>query len=160
MPQSAFQSNFRFNSREMSALNTRRQKLLIQYVRAAERESAKAAKACLVGFSSGGYSARYLNQLGRQRGAGVYSRRAADSSFDNFIINAQSGRFRAAWKITPPVLLGDTMQTKVYNDSPEAKFMQGTNKMIPRRINAAMFALQRGPRFARLQAAYRRALKG
>lgn len=100
-----------------------------------EQETVKEAKAKAVQMSSGPHSTAALRAAGHP-----YGRRTRNVNYEAAIINAQSGRFRAAWATTAPRLTGGAVICSVVNGSPEAKFMAGTKNMVARPIADAVKA--------------------
>jgi hypothetical protein len=109
-----------------------------------------------------GMSAAYQLSSGRNSLAGhPYSAARPNPAYNPAIINVQSGRFRAAWKSTGPVSIGGRVVSKIINDSPEAKYMSGTKRMVARPIATAIRAAvepDRQKRLARIRAAVLRSI--
>lgn len=81
-------------------------------------------------MSSGRISTAELRRLGHP-----YARRLPVNSapLPDFLINSQTGLFRASWKMRV-TKTRDGWTVTLYNDSPYAKFMIGTSKMRERAI--------------------------
>lgn len=123
---------------------------------AAEQQTVKDALANAAALSSGGSSLAQLRVAGHP-----YSRQRPNPAYDAAIINVQSGRFRADWRGQGPRTIGGVVTSHVVNASPEAKYMQGTRRMIARPIADAIrssVAASRAARLARLRQALRRVL--
>lgn len=105
---------------------------LAREVARAEQDSAQDALRIARELSSGTLSTRQQRAMGHP-----YSRRRPQLRHSAFVVNRQSGRFRAGWRIQRA---GNV--TRLVNDSPEAKFMtaQGTKRMIGRPIQEAIRA--------------------
>lgn len=113
----------------VAAYFRRRTHKLEAWARKAEQESAKEILPILYELSSGPYTSAQLKAMGHPyRIGGV-------PPLDPAIINAQSGAFRAGWRVRPPRLTSDSLQTRIVNKTPYAPYLlSGTTKMIRRPI--------------------------
>lgn len=123
---------------------------LQQQVRAAEDASAREALSIARTYSSGPFSTRALAAMGHP-----YARRAPRPPGNPAVVNRQSGRFRAAWRI---VRSGDRI--RLVNDAPYARYFndRGTRLMIRRPITRAVAQAIRRSRERRLRGAAQLAL--
>src|SRR5262245_1459076 len=89
-------------------------RILEPAIRKAEQEAAQEALRIARRLSSGPFTAAYLRRHGHP-----YSRRhGARPPADPAIINAQTGAFRAAWRVTNTRRTSRGLQTRLVNDSP------------------------------------------
>jgi hypothetical protein len=103
------------------------------FARAAEKEAAGETLTILRELSSGPYSSARLRQMGHPYRIG------GTPPMDPAIINAQTGKFRAAWRVDPPRKRADGLSTRIVNTQPYAVYLlSGTGKMIARPILGRM----------------------
>lgn len=121
-----------------------------QETRRAEEASAREALALAQRYSSGPVSTRALRAMGHP-----YARRAPRPPGSPAVVNRQSGRFRAAWRI---VKTGDRM--RLVNDAPYSRYFndRGTRLMMRRPITRAVAQAIRRSRERRLKAGVQLAL--
>ncbi len=117
----------------IAAYFRRREKVLLPFARAAEKESATETLRVLQELSSGPYSTSRLAQMGHPYRIG------GTPPADPAVINVQTGGFRAAWIVRPPRRSANGLSTRIVNTAPYAVFLlSGTEKMIARPILGRM----------------------
>lgn len=143
---------------QFSAAMKRKAKAIEAEIRSAENRTAEEAKGLLVQYSGGPYSLRELAKMGHPYARRLNGRRLT-MYLDPTIINQQSGRFRRSWGKQLCRWNGKQLVVSVTNSSPEAAFMLGTTKMMPRRIDKRVAEELRQRHFNRLRSALRRGLR-
>jgi len=128
----------------------RKARAIQERARDAESTSARELLQIARQQSSGPLSSRQLRMMGHP-----YARRAPRPPFSAAIVNVQSGRFRAGWRIVGPVTAGGSLRSRLVNDSPEAKSLteRGTRFMIGRPVMRAIAQRERRLRERRLRRA-------
>lgn len=97
-------------------------------------ETAKEARQELVDKSSGTLSLETLRRMGHP-----FARRKPQPALaDPTVINDQGGGFREAWEALPVETSETGATVRIVNRHEDAQWMQGTARMIPRRIVAAV----------------------
>jgi hypothetical protein len=144
-------------SPQQIALLLRRKALQFeQAVRQAEKEAAAEALRIARELSSGPYSSAALRRMGHP-----YARRRPRPPGDVAIVNVQTGRFLAAWRVSGPRKTGSGLSTRLVNNSPQARLLLGGTKvMIARPIIKRIGERVAAKRRRLHQQAMRRALKG
>jgi hypothetical protein len=118
---------------EISTYFRRRSTAFQPFARAAEKEAAEETLKVLRELSSGPYSSARLREMGHPYRLG------GSPPADPAVINAQSGKFRAAWVVQPPRKKADGLSTRIVNTAPYAVYLlSGTDRMIARPILARM----------------------
>ncbi len=127
-----------------------------QQVRDAEAQSARDLLRIARAQSSGPLSTAQLRMLGHP-----YARRRPRPPFSAAIINVQSGRFKAGWRVIGPSSSSGGIRSRLVNVSPEARWMteRGTSRMIGRPVMRAIAQRERGLRQRRLARAVRQGLE-
>jgi hypothetical protein len=124
---------------------------IVRAERVTRREALKAADA----QSAGPYSQAELTAAGHP-----YARRAPNASYDPAIVNRGKGIFRRSWRSLGPIRWGGVVITKIWNEDPNSRFLQGgTRLMVARPVSQAILKAVTPGRFIRLAAAVARALK-
>jgi hypothetical protein len=121
-----------------------------QQARSAEEATAREALALARKQSSGLVSSRELARMGHP-----YARRRPRPPGSPAVVNRQSGRFQAAWRV---VRTGDRL--RLVNDARHARYLndRGTRLMIRRPITRAVAQAIRRSRERRLRAGVQLAL--
>lgn len=119
---------------DLATVLRQKRRALARLVTAAENASIAEAREDAVKLSSGPYSLAALARAGHPY-ALRHKGRGASAGYDPSIINAQSGRFRRAWRIIKCGRQWNQLKTTLWNDAPEAQYMFGTTVMRPRRID-------------------------
>ncbi|WP_395089293.1 hypothetical protein [Armatimonas sp.] len=83
----------------------------------------------LMEASSGGLSTAELRRRDHP-----YARRHGTAREDPKVINEQTGKFKRSWRATRPTRTGNLLRSRIRNTDPKAKFMHGTETMVPRPI--------------------------
>lgn len=114
-----------------------------QEARRAEEATAREALQIAQRYSSGPFSTRALAAMGHP-----YARRAPRPPGNPALVNRQSGRFRASWRV---VRSGNRL--RLVNDAPYARYFndRGTRLMIRRPITRAVGQAIRRSRERRLK---------
>lgn len=134
----------------------RRALALEREVREAEKAAAQHALQIARMLSSGPYSSAQLRRMGHP-----YSAARPRPPADPAIINRQTGRFLAGWRIQGPRKTTKGLVTKLINDAPQAaRLDRGTSRMIARPIRARIMALLAGERRRLHDRAIRKGLSG
>lgn len=102
---------------------------IVQQVLTAERLTVEEAKTMLVEASSGTLTEKDLRELDHP-----YARRHGVAKRDPSIINVRSGRFSRSWSTLSPRARARRVHSRVRNRDPKARFMFGTELMLPRPI--------------------------
>lgn len=102
---------------------------IARYVVIAETQTIKDAKVMLVNASSGTLTESDLRRLDHP-----YARRHGTAKKDASLINSRSGRFRRAWSSLNPRIRARRVTSRVRNQDPKARYMFGTDLMLPRPI--------------------------
>lgn len=140
---------------QISLLLQRRGQQFAAAVREAERQSAQEALQWARTLSSGSLSRRQLRALGHP-----YAVRAPRPPGDPAIINLQSGRFLASWRVSGPRRTAGGLSTRLVNTAPWARFLSsGTGRMIARPILARIRQRLAASRRRRHLQAVRQALR-
>ena len=105
-------------------------------IRDAENITARQAKQLFLQSSRGPYKQKTLTAMGHPYGRKKSSRiMLTVANIDPTIINIQSGNFLRRWGVNKCKKSGNKLLTQVLNSSVEAKYMLGTKRMVPRRID-------------------------
>jgi hypothetical protein len=105
-------------------------------------------------YSSGPYSLAALRRMGHP-----YARRHAAAPLDPAVINLQTGRFAASWRLES-VGGGLIGGMRVVNDAPYAGYLEeGTSRMIRRPIEEKILAENEGLLMRNMNLALERALE-
>ena len=126
---------------------------LLIYILEAENQTIISANREAIKWSAGTVDKKTLTRMGHP-----FAVRAAKFGLrlNEFLINMQSEEFIKSWVRHGPNIIGDTIESKLYNKAPYAKFLaEGTNKMIQRPI---MVKILRNLEYKRMQN-LKRALK-
>lgn len=124
---------------------------LIRAVVAAESASLVSAKVAAVVVSSGDLTPKDLARAGHP-----FARRAPNAAFDPSVINKQTGRFAASWRVVPPTVSGDSVVSGLVNTDLNKIYLQGTSRMVPRPVAANIARRVNPNRARRLSAAFRK----
>jgi hypothetical protein len=100
-----------------------------RYVVIAETQTVADARQMLMEASSGTLTESDLRRLDHP-----YARRHGTAKKDPSIINVRSGRFKRSWSALNPRLRARRVTSRVRNRDPKARFMFGTELMLPRPI--------------------------
>jgi len=135
---------------EAAAILRRKAQEIERRLKIAEEQNAQEALTVARAYSSGPFSSKELAVMGHP-----YARRAPRPPGNPAVLNRQTGRFRAGWRI---VHVGDTW--KVVNNSKLLPyFSQGTAVMIRRPIVRAIAQTLRRSRERRLARALKDGLE-
>jgi len=137
-----------------------KERALKSEVRNALAETLEDTRATVVRNSSGPLSAKRLAQMGHPYGRSLgASLIRTVANVDPMLINLQKGAFVRGWKKAGPRLRAGALSGEVTNTDPKAKYMFGTKRMVPRRVDIAT-AREVYPRFkARVFTATKKALR-
>lgn len=138
--------------RDLARLMTRAARDAARNLRAAESQTVADALAEAVRLSSGPMTAAMLRAAGHP-----YARRRPTSPNPQ-VVNVQTGRLVRSWRPVRPTLSAGTVTSAVVNSSPEAAYLVGTRRMIPRPIDEAVKKAVQPARVVRLQKAIADAL--
>lgn len=105
------------------------EKRIVAAVMVAEALTVADAQAEAIRSSSGTLTTKTLRRMRHP-----YARRDPQTPLDPGTINAQSGRFRRAWRTRRPVKSGKRITTWLRNSDPKARFMRGTELMVERPV--------------------------
>lgn len=146
----------RVSLQQAAAALRQKARAIEQRAREAERASGRDALNAARAYSSGPLRQTQIAVMGHP-----YARRWPRPPFSAAIINVQTGRFRAAWRLRGPEAGGTGIRTVITNTAPEARFLteRGTKLMIGRPIVRAIAQTLRRVRERRLAAATRAGLK-
>ena len=124
---------------------------LIRAVVAAESATLVSAKTAAVVVSSGDLTLKALARAGHP-----FARRAPNAAYNPSVINRQTGRFAASWRVVPPTVSGDSVVSGLVNTDPNKVYLQGTSRMVARPVAANIARRIRLIRARRLSAAFRK----
>lgn len=141
-----------YSTQKLTARMRQRIAAITPAVLAAEQLSGKALVHRAKALSSGFLKTKTLAAMGHPY------RYGGDPPIDPSIINAQAGSLRDQWQFRLTFTSSGSRLT-LFNTSGHARFMLGTDRMIPRPILHAVARLEEGARFQRLRAAKTAALK-
>lgn len=105
------------------------QKRLVERVAAAEALTLADAKEEALEASSGPLSTAELRRRDHP-----YAVRHGVATEDPEVINEQTGRFKRRWQTRRPIKTGTRLESRLRNTDPKAKYMHGTDVMLPRPI--------------------------
>ena len=142
--------------RVIAAVLRRRALQLEREVREAERQAGQRGLEIARQLSGGSFSRAQLRAMGHP-----YAARRPRPPADPAIVNRQTGRFQAAWKLQGPRKTAKGLVTKLVNNAPQAGALdRGTARMIARPIRVKLLALLALERRRLHDRAVRTALKG
>lgn len=121
---------------------------VVAHAKAAETLSLADAKQEALEASSGALSTAELRRRDHP-----YARRHGSATEDPQILNSQSGDFRRAWRASAVTRRVGKLTGTVRNTDRKAKYMRGTEKMLPRPVAARVITRVRRIRRYRLKRA-------
>jgi hypothetical protein len=120
-------ASYRVRGDQLSLLFRRIARQIDDGAKEAEAEAMKEALKVARSLSSGPLTTRKLAQMGHPYRIG------GSPPFDPAIINRQTGKFFAKWRIVGPRRTATGLSSRLVNEAPYAKFLaRGTPRMISR----------------------------